>query len=191
MTLSLQTINFAVSAAGLVVCLLGLLLAITGSMPERRIKRYFISFFSILVAYVTANLIGQCGTGVAFQMTTLFTESALSSVLTILLMGFLIEQSGETDWIRSAVFRIAAGLWIVYMALLIYTQFSNAIYYFDAQGVYHRGPYYPVLLAPPILIMLLNLLVLWRRRKRLSKRQFIAFSVYIIVPPGHAGYTGT
>ena len=49
-------------------------------------------------------------------------------------MGFLLEQSGETDWFHSAVFRIAAVLWTVYMALLIYTQFSATIYYFDAQG---------------------------------------------------------
>ena len=182
MTLSLQTINFAVSAAGLAICLLGLLLAITGSAPEKRTKRYFLAFFSILVAYVAANLIGQCGTGVAFQMTTLFTESALSSVLTLLLMGFLLEQSGEPNWFRNAFFRIAAALWIVYMALLVYTQFSRAIYYFDAQGLYHRGPYYPVLLAPPVCIMLLNLFVLWRRRKRLSHKQRVAFAVYILLP---------
>lgn len=182
MTLTFATINFAVSAAGLVVCILGLIMAIAGSMPAKRVKRYFVAFFSILIAYVAANLIGQCGTGVAFQMTTLFAESALSSVLTLLLMGFLLEQSGASDWLRSTVFRVAAGLWIVYMALLIYTQFSTTIYYFDAQGVYHRGPYYPVLLVPPVCIMLLNLLTLWRRRMRLTRRQLAAFAVYIIVP---------
>ena len=179
---TIETINFAVSAAGLTVCILGLIMAITGSAPEKRIKRYFITFFSILVAYVASNLIGQCGNGIAFQMTTLFTESALSSVLTLLLMGFLLEQSGESAWMRSAVFRVAAALWIVYVALLIYTQFSHAIYYFDPQGLYHRGPFYPVLLAPPICIMLLNLLVLWRRRKRLSRRQLVAYAVYILLP---------
>ena len=180
--MTITTINFAISTAGLVVCFLGLLLAITGNAPERRTKRYFIAFFSLLVAYVASNFIGQCTDDVVIQCITLFLESALSSVLMLLLMGFLLEQSGETGWRRSPVFRLAAGLWLVYMVLLIYTQFSTQIYFFDTQGDYHRGPYYPVLLIPPVIIMALNLLLLWHRWDRFSKRERIAFAVYIIVP---------
>ena len=59
MTLSYDTINFAISVAGLVVCILGLIMAITGSAPEKRTKRYFLAFFSLLIAYVAANLLSQ------------------------------------------------------------------------------------------------------------------------------------
>ena len=182
MIFSLDTINFAISIAGLVVCILGLLMAITGSAPEKRTKRYFIAFFSLLIAYVAANLLSQIEGGRNGMKLFLFLESAFSSILTLLLTVFLLSQSGENKCLRSVWFRIAAALWVVYMALLIYTQFSTAIYFYDAQGVYHRGPFYPVLLVPPILIMLLNLFVLWRRRERFSHKQRVAFAVYILLP---------
>ena len=182
MTLSFDTINFAVSVAGLVVCILGLIMAITGSAPEKRTKRYFIAFFSLLVAYVAANLLSQIEGGSNGQKLFLFLESAFSSVLALLLTGFLLNQSGERKWPHSIWFRIAAGLWLVYLALLIYTQFSTLIYYYDAQGVYHRGPFYSFLLIPPVCIMALNLLILYFRRKQFSHKQRVAFAIYILVP---------
>ena len=182
MTLSYDTINFAISVAGLVICILGLLMAITGSAPEKRTKQYFVAFFSLFIAYVAANLLSQIEGGRNGTKLFLFLESAFSSILTLLLTGFLLFQSGESRWQRSVWFRFAAGLWGVYMALLIYTQFSTTIYYYDAQGVYHRGPLYPVLLVPPVCIMALNLLVLYHRRNRFSHKQRVAFAIYILVP---------
>ena len=182
MTISLDTINFAVSVAGLVVSALGLLLAISGNAPDKRTQRYFIAFFSLLTAYVATNIVSQLDNGSDGGKLPLFLESAISSVITLLLTGFLLDQSGERDWPRSGVFLAAAAIWLVYIALLTYTQFSTTIYYFDAQAVYHRGPFYPVLLAPPACIMLLNLLVLRRRRERFSRKQRVAFAVYILVP---------
>lgn len=182
MTLSLDTLNFAISIAGLAVCLLGLLMAITGSAPEKQTKRYFVAFFSLLVAYVAANLLSQIEGGSNGKKLFLFLESAFSSILTLLLTVFLLHQSGEKNRLHSIWFRIAAGFWAAYMALLVYTQFSTSIYYYDAQGVYHRGPLYSVLLIPPVFIMALNLLILYYRRKRFSQKQRIAFAIYILVP---------
>ena len=182
MTLSYDTINFAISVAGLVVCILGLIMAITGSAPEKRTKRYFVTFFSLLIAYVAANLLSQIEGGRNGMKLFLFLESAFSSILTLLLTVFLLFQSGENRWQRSVWFRVAVGLWVVYMALLVYTQFSTMIYYYDAQGVYYRGPLYPLLLVPPVCIMALNLLLLWRRRNRFSHKQRVAFAIYILVP---------
>ena len=177
-----QLANIAIGAAGLAVCGLGLMQAIAVRSMDKRTRQYFIAFFSLLVAYVSADFASQWTDDVIPQMTALFLESALSSVLTLLLMAFLLELSGETDWRHSRVFRIAFGLWLIYIALLVYTQFSPQIYYYDAVGVYHRGPYYPVLLAPPIGIMALNVYLLWDRRNRLSVRERRAFAVYIFAP---------
>ena len=162
------SVNLAIAVAGLSICALGLVQAITSRSMQKRTRRYFIAFFSLLTAYVLCNFIGQLGKSVLYQTLTLFFESAFSSLLTLLLTSFLLVESGETDRRRAPAFRVAAGLEIVYLALLVYTQFSATIYYFDPQGVYHRGPYYPVLLVPPVCIMLVNLLLLWNRRKRFS-----------------------
>ena len=182
MTDTIGMMNLAISAAGLSIGVLGLAQAIAARAMERRTRRYFIAFFALLVAYVAANFAAQWTYNILFQKMALFLESALSSVLMLLLMGFMLESSGEKNWRRSLAFRAAVGLWFVYFALLVYTQFSTAIYYYDARGEYHRGEYYPVLLAPPILIMLLNLLTLWRRRNRLCLKELMAITVYIVLP---------
>ena len=178
------SVNLAIAVAGLSICALGLVQAITSRSMQKRTRRYFIAFFSLLTAYVLCNFIGQLGKSVLYQTLTLFFESAFSSLLTLLLTSFLLVESGETDRRHSPAFRVAAGLEIVYLALLIYTQFSTTIYYFDPRGVYHRGPFYPVLLVPPVCVMLVNLLLLWSRRKRFSVHERIAFAVYILVPMG-------
>ncbi len=182
MTIGTGTINMIIAASGLTVCILGLAQAFAGRAMEQRTRRYFIAFFSLLVVYVAADFIGQWTDDVLTQTITLFLESAVSSVLTPLLTCFLLERSGESDWRRGAAFRIAMGLELAYLALLVYTQFSTTIYYYDAQGLYHRGPYYPALLVPPIGTMVVNLNVLWNRRERYSPKERTAFAVYILFP---------
>ncbi len=149
---------------------------------EKRTRQYFIVFFSLLVAYVAASIITRFGSGVNAWKTALFFESAFSSLLTPLLTCFLLEESGEPNWRHSTVLRIVAGLEFVYLALLVYTQFSTSIYYYDANGAYHRGPYYPLLLALPVGVMLVNLTVLWRQKGQLTRRERKAFAVYILLP---------
>jgi LytS/YehU family sensor histidine kinase len=65
---------------------------------------------------------------------------------------------------------------------LIVTQFTGFLYYYTPDGVYHRGPWYPLLLAPPIMSMLLLFAVLLHWREKLSRRQFTAFLIYIVLP---------
>ena len=164
----ISSMNLIIGVAGLTICILGFVLSITDYSMDKRTHRYFVAFFTLLTAYVGSNLIGQFGDAENGMKLPLFFESAFSSFLTLLLTRFLLEHSGETNWRRSPVFRAAAGLELLYLALLVYTQFSTTIYYYDAEGLYHRGPYYPVLLVPPVCIMLVNLLLLWNRRKRFS-----------------------
>ena len=178
----IDSLNLIIGVAGLTIGILGFVLVITDRSMDRRTHRYFIAFFALLTAYVGSNLIGQFGESVIYQTLCLFFESAFSSFLALLLTGFLLVQSGKAHWERSASFRIAAGLEIIYLALLIYTQFSVKIYYFDTEGLYHRGPYYFVLLVPPVCIMAINLAVLLQRRKRFSAQERIAFGVYIVLP---------
>ncbi len=178
----LSEVNLIIGVAGLVLCVLGFVQAISSRSLEKQTRWYFILFFSLLVAYVAANLIGQFASGGGIRKISLFFESAFSSVLTLLLTAFLLERSEETGWRHNRAFQVAAGLESLYIALLAYTQFSTLIYYYDAQGLYHRGPYYPLLLVPPVGIMVVNLVVLWNRRSRLSPRERRAFAVYILAP---------
>lgn len=178
----IKSLNLIIGVSGLAISVLGLVQAITGRSMQKKTQQYFIAFFILLTAYAGFNLADQLGDAVNGMKVPLFFESAISSLLTLLLTRFLLDQSGCADWRRTPAFRAAAGLELLYLAILVYTQFSTTIYYFDADGVYYRGEYYPVLLIPPICIMLVNLFLLWDRGKWLSIRERKAFAVYIIIP---------
>lgn len=180
--------NLIISTAGLVLCMLGLVQAWAARQIEERMRRYFIAFFVILSAYVGSNLLGQFSNGnhgeawIFATRLSIFFESSFSSLLMLLLSGFLLYSSREKGWKDTFLFRFSLALWTIYMILLVYTQFSRTIYYIDAGNVYHRGPWYPVLLVPPVLIMAGNLMGLFRRWGKLSARQRLAFMVYLLLP---------
>ena len=110
----------------------------------------------------------------------IFIESITSALMMPLLSVYMLKLSGE-NWRKSPLFAAVMTLLTAYFALLIYTQFSSAIYTVS-DGVYSRGPLYPLLLVPPAAILVLNLFGLSRRRNRFSKRQQQALLVYMAAP---------
>ena len=180
--------NLSIGIAGLMISTLGLIQVLISPHFERWTKNFFIAFFGIMVAIAVSNLSGQFASlyhelshARIFRL-TLFLESLLPSLLMPLLTVFLLRSSGEPDWGKSRLFHIVLVLWIVYAGLLIYTQFSTVIYSIDDSNVYRRGPLYPLLLVPPVLIMAVNVTALWRRRTKLSAKQRLAFGIYTLIP---------
>lgn len=181
----LSTINLSVGIGGLMLTAMGLLVAIIYRPIDRATRRYSICFFALLIVYTGSIAFEQLTDYMANpQLMTrlgIFLESLSSSMLMPVLTTYLLYLCGES-WRTSRLFRLSAALWFVYVALLVYTQFSTVIYTVDAAGVYHRGPLYPLLLVPPALIMALNLWGVWRRRVWLTPKQRIALLVYLLVP---------
>lgn len=179
--------NLLICGTGLALCLVGFVQALLGRQLERRIRRYALAFFAVAVAYVFFATLGEVLDGVdlvslyALRRRALFWESLMSSLLMLLLSDFLLASAGE-DSKKSPVLWTSAFLWLSYLALLAYTQHSGVFYFFDEDNVYHRGPWYPILLLPPAMIMLVNLLAFWKRRARLSKAQRLAFAIFLLVP---------
>ena len=178
--------NFAFPVIGLTVVVLGLLLNFTASYMPRENRRFFRTFFSLMALYILSDLAElifmQMGPGYSVHSRwALFFESLLSSLLLPLLTQFFLRCCGE-DWRKSWLTKAVTALWLIYFSLLVAAQFTTAIYYYTDDNIYHRGPWYPLLLAPPALLIAVNLLALYKRRDRLSPWQRTAFSVYLIVP---------
>ena len=177
-------INFAIGVSGMVLASLGLILSFACRPIERWTRSYFIATFFLMLVCASAiavDFYAGIFRHAALVGPMIFVESLTSSLLMPLLTVYLLKLSGE-GWRKSPLFNAVAGLWLAYLALLVYTQFSDVIYVVSADGVYSRGPLYPLLLAAPALIMLLNLIALFRRRKRLSVKQRLPLFVYTGAP---------
>ncbi len=184
---SLYLTNFGIAVGALMIALFGLTITLTVKYSDRRFKTYFLLIFSFLMAYAASNLAvwlvsDQPGpVNVAISYISLFCESLFSSLLMPVLTMLLLYCAGR-DWRKSPLFYTVAALWLIYFILLVITQFTRWIYYYTPDNIYHRGPFYAVLLVPPALLMLANLIALFYFRKALSPRQKWGFLIYILIP---------
>ncbi len=180
-------INYGFAVTGLVVAIMGIVITISATYMNRQDRTFFIHFFGVLIVYISSDIISQISLYllgpefVFLSKAALFSESFFSALLPPLLTVYIL-QSSVKKVLKQPVFWAAVSLILVYDALLIITQFTKGIYYFSDDNVYHRGPFYAVLLIPPALIMLTNFITLFQNFKLLSKRQKKAFLCYLTIP---------
>ena len=181
--------NYGIAVAGMMVALLGLLMSIFSRYQEKWNRRFFVILFSLLIAYVVCDLSSQVSLillgphAAPLSRITIFGESLFSSILMPMLTVYLLRCTGE-DWRRNTLLNAVGMLWLVYCGLLIVTQFTTIIYTITPDNIYRRETWYPLLLIAPILMMLLNLLALWRKRAKLTRQQALAFALYLLIPMG-------
>lgn len=184
---AIDMVNFAAAATGLVIVLLGLIFTVAVRYLETWTRRFFIVLFSVAAAYVVSDLCSQVSLlflGPDYSVLSrvaIFCESFFSSMMMPMMTLYLLRCSGERRK-RAPLFASMITLWLVYAALLVFTQFTTEIYTVSRENVYQRGPWYFILLIPPAAMMGLNLVSLFFRRKRLSRRQRLAFAIYLLVP---------
>ena len=175
--------GFTISGALLAVMALGI--AFSAFMPalDKWNRRYFISFFSLLFGYVVVLFIEMIVYVDSGSLTTLnviiLFEYLFFSVLTLMPLPFILHCGGEclknSAWLRAGL-----AIWGVFCCLLISTQFTNAFHHVTPEHQYERGTWFPLLIAPLVVIMLLNVACLFSRRKKLSKRLFLALLTYLL-----------
>ena len=187
MTTFIDLMNFAIVVSGLTMALSGFILALSLRSLGKETRLFFIAFFCIMTAYTASDLLSQIflalsGEFATHSKTAIFLESFFASLLLPLLTRFLLYCGGGEEQSKSPWLYVSATLWELYLLLLVVTQFTDKIYTITLENVYLRGPFYPVLLCPPALLMLVNLLLLLRLRRRLSARQTGAFLTYILLP---------
>ena len=179
--------NYSVAIAALIISVIGLIITLLMRYSDKTYRKYFLLIFGLLIAYAACNIVvwlmdGRVGYVYSvISYVVLFGESFFSSLLMPVLTLFLLFCAGKV-WKKSPLFWTVAALWLIYFVLLVITQFTDWIYYYTADNVYHRGPFYALLLVPPALMMLANLVVLISLRDSLPKRYYPAFWVYILIP---------
>ena len=167
-----------------------LLLSVTGLwflavMPgiDRWSKRFFRSLF---VLFIQLNLVGFSDSiaysypvPVWIMYLLIILESVLLSIAPLMMTAYLIHCCGE-DVFSNKLFHAVLVLWGVFIALLAVSPFTKIFYYFMPDGKYYRGSWYPVLLVPMIIAMLLTVAGMVRWRKRLSRKAFMSFLITLL-----------
>lgn len=177
--------NLIITSSGLAISILGLFQVCIGFRYNRKTKRFFLLLFSFIIAYIGMNLLEQLTDSIPgagnVPKVAMFFESTFSSVLMLILSGFLLDSCG-IEKKRHPLLITSVILWVIYMGLLIFTQFTTVIYYYDENNAYNRGPWYQILLIPPVLLMLVNIIALILLRKKLSPKQRLSFAAYLLLP---------
>jgi len=189
----IDALNISIAVAGLVVSGLGLVLSCIIRKLRTWNRNFFVVLFVFLNVYIGSALISLVSMAMPDpKFTTLseismfvmsFASSFLMPMLAIMIRYYAEESIGRRSWKRMHSYDyVITFFWGVYIILLFMTLFTDKIYYFTPDNIYHRGAYYQFLLIPPILIMIINAGVLIKNRKHLSVRQIKAMAVYILLP---------
>ena len=177
-------INYSIGVGGLTLAVIGLLLCFLIRPVEFRMRSYLIAILTTLIAYtgsIVVSYLAELYSNAGGMRWGIYLSSFFSSLLMPLLTLYMLFLSHE-DFRKSGLFWSVAALWVLYFGLLTATLFTPAFYTVDDAGVYRRGPLYPLLLAPLVVIMLLNLWGLWRRREKIPKNSRTALLIYIVAP---------
>ncbi|MBQ3417983.1 MAG: histidine kinase [Ruminococcus sp.] len=176
-------VEFSLSGALLVMMALGI--ALSSFMPalDRWSKRYFITLFTLLLFCVVtcflALIFWDMPTMASAARIVYLFEDLFVSTLMFMPTVFLLHCCGESLK-TSLLFKIVLALLGVYFIILIIIQFTDAFYYVTPDNHFIRGPLWALWIIPLVLIMILNSVGVIRRRKKLSKKYFIAFLVYLL-----------
>ena len=149
---------------------------------ERVSKRFFRSFFVVLMLCGLTGLAGSflrlypIPTAIRFLQVP---ECLLLALPLPMLTFFLFFCCGE-DLRRSRLLRTVLGLWTIYFVLVTSGLFTDAFFFVTSDRQVYRGPWYPLMLLPAIVIDLLNLTAVIRRRKMLSRKVYLCFLIALI-----------
>ena len=176
-------LSFFICGAMLTLMAAGLVSATIMPGMNRWSRRYFIVFFAILmlcigVFFVDELVYSDPNLALAEKIVSCF-EYLLVSVLMPISTIHLLHACGE-DWHRHPLFRSALALWVAYFLMLVIAQFTSVFYYITPDNHFYHGPWHALLMAPVVVILILNLVHLIRWQHKLSRKYFIAFLIYTL-----------
>ena len=175
--------GYSVGGAMLLMMTLGIVFSAFMPALDRWNRRYFITFFSMLllsVAVLFADVVIYRFPNVtAVERILVFFEFLTVSVLMPMPTVLLLRWCGESIK-TSVLFRCVEALWCAFFVLLIAVQFTDAFYYITPDNEFLRGPWFALLPLPMVAMMILNTVGIIRRRKKISKKYYIAILVYLL-----------
>lgn len=158
---------------------------LTFVMPglDRWNRRFFRILFSCLVlcmlSYLVDLILYRYPNETLLVKLSWSFETLLMSLTVPMLTVYLLHCCGE-GISKSPLIGAVSGLWLVYSGLALIAPFTSFLYDVGPNELFIPGAWYPLSIAPLILIMILNLQALLVRRRKLSRRTFYALLIGLI-----------
>lgn len=183
----LEVINPSVGIAAITLALLNTLQVLEVRKLERRTRHYFLWFNICLFLFSAGNLVGLLFRGIPGSTVRLVLQAAnyceflFSCVLAYIGAKYILSLADQEHRLKAV--RIAfALLMAAHVVLLDVSQFTGLFYTIGADNVYRREALYPLSLLCPGLLLLGSMAVLLCAWRRITRRERIAFSLYLTAP---------
>ncbi len=168
-----------------IVLLTTLVVATAAIMPgiDRKIRRYFIAFFSLNalsgIFFILDVITYMNPKTIAFSTWLPLIEYLLFS-LPAMILNFYLMECCEENWRKSVLFMPVILLWVIFCLSAIIGHVTEFFYYSTPEGRFFRKPTHPLLYLPLVLILAIDIITLIFKRKRFSLRHFLALLIYLI-----------
>ena len=173
---------FTFLGAALLLSILGVWFAVV--IPtDRRNKRFFLSYFIVLMVCCFSSILEMVltvypGPVWAIRLVQIL-ESLFLSLPLPMLTVYLLHSCGDS--IRgSRLAHVVFALWLIFFVLTISVSFVEGFFCNTTGSGYSRGPLYPLLVLPLVIIQLINIVGVIRRRPRLSPKVFRSFLIALV-----------
>ena len=173
------------SACGAVLVLTVLIFWVAVIMPgmNQWNKRFFVTLFAIfvlcMITFFVDFVVYDDPSMTLAGIIVAYFEYLLITIPMPMFTAYLLRTCGE-DWRKSLLFRTVLALWVIYFILLAIAQFTTSLYYFTPDNQYFHGSWHLLLVAPILAVMFLNTASVIYKRKKLSRKYFVAFLIHLL-----------
>ena len=146
-------------------------------------RRFFMSLFAVLTLCMIslfADLLSYKDPNMVItEKIAIYFEYLLLTFPMPIFTAYLSHTCGE-ELEKSAIFRASIVIFIFFFILLGITQFTTFFYYVTPDNHFIRGEWHTILMAPMVILPLLNLIGVIRRKNNLPPKYYVAFLIYLL-----------
>ncbi|MEG1847050.1 MAG: histidine kinase, partial [Lachnospiraceae bacterium] len=181
-------INASLEIWGCVMSVVVALCMVLSKMPRERSDHSYLSclacnagvlLFDVLALFFRGHPGVLCWWGVRVSN---YLAYSFGAGLLISFSGYLTEFLGAREPVSRRPLHMIRVVSVLYLLLIVLTQFYPIVYYIDAQNVYHRADLFWLSQISGIAGLLLNGFLLIRHRHCLRKHEMVALWAYILLP---------
>ena len=146
-------------------------------------RKFFRRYFFIIILFCLSSLTEKILYSVTTQPTAIYTvwlfEGLLFSLPCLMLTIYMLHCSGESMQ-KNKLLRAVIGLWTVFLILNAGSLLIGGFAYVYSDQQYYRISIYPIFIMPLTLLMVLNLEGVIRRRRKFSRKVFLALMIAVL-----------